>query len=139
MLTAMHITGRCDVQGSTGEVFRLVGAGQVRSLELEDDGVRSPLDVAFASVVTLTSTTTYQEIGEMWLAGASARLSFVTIGSGYLIHGHADRQRTAVSLSRSTPAGGGKEFTVISSCLVFDPLDHTCEVTAIVFGAFPEA
>jgi hypothetical protein len=136
MLNAMHITGSCNLQGSTGDVVRLVGSGQVWTLEPDVGGGGSPVDAAFMSMLTLTSATTYQEIGELWLGAPSNRLSFVTIGSGYLIDSRASRRRTAVSLSRSTPPDG-KEVRILSSLLVFDPLDHTCEITAIFFGVLP--
>jgi hypothetical protein len=141
MLTAMHITGRYDIQGSTGDVLRLVGAGRARYLD-QTYGIASPTlprEVAFDSVITLTSATTYQEIGELSLRDTDCRLPFVTIGSGYLVDGRKGRRRTAVSLSRCAPSDDGKEeITIISSCLVFDPLDRTCRITAIVFGALPD-
>lgn len=139
MLTAMYITGSCEIQGKTGDVLRMTGSGTARWLSVSgrhepDSESRA---VTFESVITLTGAATYQEIGELSVAGGGFRMPFATIGSGFLINGTGDLAHLGISLCRSAAhIVGTEETTILSTFMSFDLVQRICAITVIVFSAF---
>ena len=141
MLTAIDLSGQIHFMGETGDVFRLTATGRARLVNIALGLASNELDcdATLDSAITLTSAETYQEIGELKLGGAKVRVEFVTLGTGYLIDNPRGPGRFAIALSRRVPAVGREEDpTFIATCFVFDPIAGTCQITATVFGDFPD-
>jgi hypothetical protein len=103
LVYALRFTGRATPTGPDGSVLALsatapgvtivtvVGpSGLATSLE-----PASGAEAAFASEVTVTGETSFQEIGTITF-GEGHRLRFATVGSGYLVTSPIGRQGAAV-------------------------------------------
>jgi hypothetical protein len=103
LVYALRFTGRATPTGPDGRVLALTAtapgatlvaavgpAGLAASLE-----PASGAEAAFASEVTVTGDTSFQEVGTIAF-GAGHRLRFATVGSGYLGPGPVGRHGAAV-------------------------------------------
>ena len=129
LVYTMQLTGQATPLGPDGSVLAIEGTAPGWTV-LAHVGAANPTSgvdfsehggATFTSELTLTGTTSYQEVGSVTF-GAGHRLRFATVGSGYLGPGATSADRHGAALWRID--GGDGQFAgaggLISAQIVVD-------------------
>jgi hypothetical protein len=118
----MQVTGQATPVGLDGGVLAMMAtapgwtvlADVGAATPTSDWGCLKPGEAAFASELTLTGATSYQEVGSVTF-GSGHRLRFATVGSGYLGPGPTPADRHGGALWRVE--GGDGQFAGVQGLI----------------------